>query len=316
MMNNSNLGQQADATPASKSSGTSPELTGGQGFTFEDAVSPVYAAALLCESTAPGLPGRVVTHVSVQQGSFGQPLDDLIVQGRGADHVSITYSAQVRRKLIISAAEKNDDFRETIERAHTTIVGTGFRPGLDRVGAIVGEISDASKRTFEALCEWAGAESSSENFAKKLRTDGAAGDKLVHFEAVRTILSERVPREELDSAAYMLLAHFVLIRLELLTEGSPTEANTVSLLANTLAPADRTRADDLWRQLLALVRVSQGRAAAFDRKTLVARLNGAFRLSGESTLGEALGFIEQESRLAAAEIGASIAGQSVPRERL
>ncbi|NVI84069.1 hypothetical protein, partial [Janthinobacterium sp. BJB401] len=100
-------------TQESTTSGTSPELTGGQGFTFEDAVASVYVSALLCEATAPGLPGRVVTHVSVQQGSFGQPLDDLIVQARGADNVSMTYSAQVKRKLVISAAITNNDFRET-----------------------------------------------------------------------------------------------------------------------------------------------------------------------------------------------------------
>lgn len=315
-MNNGSQGQPTDIPPAPKAGGTSPELTGGQGFTFEDAVSAVYAAALLCESTAPGLPGRIVTHVSVQQGSFGQPLDDLIVRGRGADQISITFSAQVKRKLTISAAQTNDDFRETIERAHITIIGDGFKVGLDRVGAIVGEVSDASKRTFEAVCEWARAESSSENFATKLRTDGAAGDKLVHFQFVRTILSAQVPPEDLDAAAHQLLAHFILIRLELLTEGSPTESHTVSLLANVLAPTDRPRADDLWRRLLALVRASQGRAAAFDRKTLVAALHGAFRLSGGPSLKTALAVITQESRLAATEIGNSISGLSVPREGL
>lgn len=45
-------GSDAQKTPGTTQpapSGTSPELTGGQGFTFEDAVSSVYAAALLCE---------------------------------------------------------------------------------------------------------------------------------------------------------------------------------------------------------------------------------------------------------------------------
>lgn len=272
-------GQQIQNIEAAKS-GTSPELTGGQGFSFEDAVSSVYAAALLCETTAPGLPGRVVRHVSVQQGSFGQPLDDLIVRAEGSDEVSITFSAQVKRSLVISAARTNTDFRETIEHAYETLSDTGFQVSLDRVGAIVGEISDAAKRSFETLCEWARAESSSEQFVRKLQTDGAAGDKLSQFEAVRDILSPKVASSELDAATYKLLSHFVVIRLDLLTEGSPIEAQVVASLANTLAPVDRPRADDLWRRLLALVRVSQGRAAGYDRKTLVARLNGTFRLGG------------------------------------
>jgi hypothetical protein len=294
--------------------GTSPELTGGQGFSFEDAVSSVYTAALLCETTAPGMPGRVVRHVSVQQGSFGQPLDDLIVRAEGADQVPITFSAQVKRKLVVSAASTNTDFRETIERAYETLSDAAFHVSLDRVGAVVGEISDAAKRSFETLCEWARAESSSEQFALKLHTDGAAGDKLSQFEAVRDILSSKVTPGELEAATHKLLSHFVLIRLDLLTEGSPTEAQTVAGLANTLAPMDRTRADDLWRRLLALVRVSQGRAAGYDRKTLVARLNGAFRLAGAPSAQGALQAIQQESRLAADEITNSISGLSVSRD--
>lgn len=307
-------GQQIRGTPKATLRGTSPELTGGQGFSFEDAVSSVYAAAMLCETTAPGLPGRVVRRVSLQQGSFGQPLDDLIVWAEGPDQVSITFSAQVKRKLVISAARTNADFRETIERAYETFSDAGFQVSLDRVGAIVGEISDAAKRSFETLCEWARAESFLEQFVRKLQTEGAAGDKLSQFESVREILSSKVAPGELDTATHKLLSHFVLIRLDLLTEGSPTEAQTVAGLANILTPVDRLRADDLWRRLLALVRVSQGRAAGYDRKTLVARLNGAFRLAGAPSAQGALQAIQQESRLAAAEITNSIAGLSVPRD--
>ncbi len=307
-------GRKTQNTSQAASSGTSPELTGGQGFSFEDAVSSVYAAALLCETTAPGLPGRVVRHVSVQQGSFGHPLDDLIVRASGADKVSITFSIQAKRKLVISAARTNKDFRETIESAYETLLDTGFQVSLDRVGAIVGEISDAAKRSFETLCEWARAESSPEQFVRKLQTDGAAGDKLSQFEAVRGILSSKVAPGELDAATHKLLSHFVLIRLDLLTEGSPAEAQAVAGLATILEPVDHPRADDLWRRLLALVRVSQGRAAGYDRKTLVARLNGAFRLAGAPSAQEALQAIQQESRLAAAEITNSISGLSVPRD--
>ncbi|TRU62851.1 MAG: ATP-binding protein, partial [Microcystis aeruginosa Ma_QC_Ch_20071001_M135] len=295
-------------------SGTSPELTGGQGFSFEDAVASVYAAALLGETTGPGLPGRIVCHISVQQRAFGQPLDDLIVRASGVDQVPITFSIQVKRRLVISSASTNTDFRETIEQAYATLLTPAFQTSLDRVGAIAGEISDASKRRFETLCEWARAESSSGQFVRKLQTDGAAGEKLSQFEAVREILSSRVAPSELDEATHKLLTHFVLIRLDLLTEGSPTEAQVVAGLGNILAPADRSRADDLWRRLLALVRVSQGRAAGYDRKTLVSRLHGAFRLSSAPSAQGALQAIQEESRLAAAEITNSISGLNVPRE--
>lgn len=57
----------------------SPELTGGEGFTFEGDAAAVYLAALLAEAHAPGIDDRIVVRVSVQQRHFGEPLDDVIV---------------------------------------------------------------------------------------------------------------------------------------------------------------------------------------------------------------------------------------------
>jgi hypothetical protein len=150
---------------------------------------------------------------------------------------------------------------------------------------------------------------------KKLRTNSIAGEKEAHFDDVRNILSSKVPEAELDASTHTLLSHFVLMRFEMLHEGSVTEAQTVSSLSEHLRPADRARADDLWRRLLALVRVSQGRAAAFDRKTLVARLNVAFQLAGAPSMQATLFQVAAEAHLAVAEIGNDIAGVNIPRER-
>ena len=298
-----------------QASTASPELTGGAGFTYEDSVAGVYAAALLSETTAPGLPGRQVRRLSVQQGSLGHPLDDLIVEGVGADGVCMRLSLQVKRKLVISAAESNTDFRDTVLRAHATVAESAFTKGLDRVGAVTGEIAEGSKRDFETLCEWARSDHDATAFVKKVNTDGVGGGKQIHFDVVRTILSETVPQHELDVATHRLLSHFVLTRFEMLNEGSVLEAQTVAALSNHLHPSIRTRADDLWRRLLALVRVSQGHAAAFDRKTLVARLNGTFRLNGAPSMVAALAQIMAEAHHAIAEIGNDIAGANIPRDR-
>ncbi|NMY29050.1 hypothetical protein HBO19_24025 [Pseudomonas sp. WS 5021] len=306
----SSAGQpQGQAAPAS------PELTGGAGFTFEDGVVAVYAVALLGETTAAGLPGRIVKKISVQQGALGHPLDDLIVDAEGADDVHMRLSLQVKRKLIISGAKTNPDFRETIQRAHLTVVSAGFRKGLDRVGAIVNEITDANKRVFETLCEWARADAETASFVNKVMTEGIAGEKKKQFQVVRGLLGELVEEEMLDSATHCLLSHFVLMRFEMLHEGSTTEANAVVSLAGSLNPAEHFRVDDLWRRLLALVRISEGVAASFDRKTLIARLNGAFRLRAAPSLRIATSRIAEESSLAASEIINTIAGVSIPRER-
>lgn len=293
----------------------SPELTGGTGFTFEDSVAAVYAAALLSETTAPGLPNKKVTHLSVQQGALGHPLDDVVVEGSGDDGSSMRLSLQVKRKFVISGAATNTNFRDTILRAYETVTGAGFTAGLDRVGVVTGEISDASKRDFETLCEWARSDGDAAGFVNKLRTDGVAGEKQTQFDIVRNILSAKLPDAALDAATHALLTHFVLMRFEMLHEGSMTEALTVTNLANHLHPSEQTRADDLWRRLLALVRFAEGQAASFDRKTLVARLNGAFRLSGAPSMRAALARLFDDASSSVADIGNEIGGTNIPRTR-
>jgi hypothetical protein len=62
-----------------QAAGTSPELTGGAGFTFEDRVTAIYLTALVGRSGAAGLRGDEVIAVELQRAAFGQPMDDLIV---------------------------------------------------------------------------------------------------------------------------------------------------------------------------------------------------------------------------------------------
>jgi hypothetical protein len=57
----------------------SSELGAGTGFTFEDAVGAFFLTALLSEGYAPGIENRIVRRVSFQRKTFGEPLDDLII---------------------------------------------------------------------------------------------------------------------------------------------------------------------------------------------------------------------------------------------
>jgi hypothetical protein len=295
--------------------GVSPELTGGAGFTYEDGVAGVYAAALLAEGTAPGLPGRQVKRLAVQQGSLGSPLDDIVVDSEGVDGARVRLSIQVKRALVISSAASNTPFRDTVLQAYATIEKKSFNVGLDRVGVVTGDVADDSKRQFETLCEWARADRDVESFVAKMRTPGVSGEKESHFDVIRQILSGTVPEENLDVAAHRLLSHFVLMRFEMQHEGSVLEAQTVSSLANHLRPEDLHRADDLWRRLLALVRVAQGHSAVFERPGLIAKLNGQFRLNGAPSMQAALSRLAEEAALAVAEVGNVVGGVNIPREQ-
>ncbi len=132
---------------------TSPELTGGAGFTFEDNCSALYLAGLLAETTAPGLSGNVVARVELQRGSFGMPMDDIIVTGRGLDGLSRTLSLQVKRELIISSAASNEALRDIGAKGLATIRGDRFLKDRDRIGAVVGTVSPRTQRALQTVCE-------------------------------------------------------------------------------------------------------------------------------------------------------------------
>jgi hypothetical protein len=99
----------------------SPELAGGAGFTFEDAVAGSYLTALLQQGYAPGVESRVVPRVALQQRNFGEPLDDIIVDFRSVTGGPTRLSLQVKRSLTISPARTNSDFRDIIRDSWATL---------------------------------------------------------------------------------------------------------------------------------------------------------------------------------------------------
>ncbi|MFZ2061884.1 MAG: hypothetical protein WAU82_12790 [Candidatus Binatus sp.] len=69
----------------------------------------------------------------MQQAAFGEPLDDLIVDGLASDDSLARLSLQVKRQLTISAAISNIDFREIVTRAWATMAKEDFREDTNRV---------------------------------------------------------------------------------------------------------------------------------------------------------------------------------------
>ncbi len=230
---------------------TSSELTGGAGFTYEDAVTASYLVALVCGTTAVGLTPRIIERVSVQQSSFGEPLDDVIIDAIAPSNNSTArLSLQVKRKLIISSANSNTDFRQVIQQCWDTLQNDGFRDGTDRVGAVTGTIAEATFRAFITICEWARASQSANIFMHRFLPDSNASQ--THrsvLNAVRDILQDVTGSDPSDDAVHRLFRHLVLIKLDLLHEGATAEAEAIASLQRSLIPDHVGRATELWRQL-------------------------------------------------------------------
>ena len=130
---------------------TSPLLTGGAGFDFEDGVAAVYLTALLLEGGVLGLGQFTATQVALQRASSGSPLDDVIITGVDVNGDSATLHLQAKSTLHIGEGPTNTDFRDVLTKAWATISATGFKQGRDRVGAAVGSISQSRHKALRRL---------------------------------------------------------------------------------------------------------------------------------------------------------------------
>lgn len=294
----------------------SPELTGGAGFTYEDAVTAVYLTAMVAGTTATALDGRVVQRVSQQQADFGEPLDDLIVDGVSVlDGTTIRVSLQVKRSLTISRAETNSDFREVIQRSWQTLQKPDFREHVDRVGVVTGSVAEETSRAFTTVCEWARSSDTAVTYMQRFADGGgASATHRAVVEAIRIVAQPRgAPLS--DEQLFHLLSHLVLIKLDLLHAGSTDEANAIASLQCALALGHTERANDLWDLLRQLARDGAGRSAVHTRPSLVRALAG-WRFRGVPALADDMQTLRDATRHWLDQQAGDIGGTHLARQEL
>lgn len=260
-----------------------PDTSGGGGFTFEDAATAIYLAALIGAQSAPGLEGRIVSRVAVQQAIFGEPLDDLIVDGAAPDQSIARLSLQSKREVTISAAASNTDFREVVSRSWKTLLKPDFREGIDRVAVVTGTVSEDARRALQDVCEWARFSTTSQSFHARFHPGGAGSQRRDVLDTFRTILANDVGRLNGDADVHRVLQHFVLVKLDVLHEGATDDAHAIERLRSLLI--DLAQADSLWDRLRVLARDADGRAGEFDRASLLLKLRGSFGFKSSAQIG-------------------------------
>ncbi len=264
----------------------SPELAGGEGFTFEGDAAAYYLSALLAEAYAPGIDGRTVVRVSVQQRDFGEPLDDVIVDFEDTAKSPARLSLQVKRSLTISKAETNTDFRDIIRDSWATLKKTDFRINNDRYGAAVGTISSTKERAFKTLCDWARESLTADHFeARFVGRDSDSNNIKVIKDDVVTLLEEVAKRAPCTSKeVHQFLAHFILIQFDFLREGATNPPDAINRIRDCLAPDEVAKAPLVWSRAVQLARASAGKSGQFDRARLVRLISPVARLRGATSV--------------------------------
>jgi hypothetical protein len=295
----------------------SPELAGGEGFTFEGDAAAFYLTALLAEAYAPGIDDRTVVRVSVQQRDFGEPLDDVIVDFEDASKNPARLSLQVKRSLTISSAKTNTNFREIICDSWATLKNSDFRNNVDRYGTAVGTVTPAKERGLKTLCDWARESLTADHFHTRFADGGSAsaGIKTVKNDVV-TLLEEAKGTPCTCEEIHYFFAHFVLIQFDFLREGSTDPPDAINRIRDCLAPNDAAKAPLIWSRVVQLARSSAGKSGQFDRKRLVHSISPVARLRGATSLRLDLDKLTELAKSYANLIPDDIGGTKLDRAQL
>lgn len=262
----------------------SPELAGGEGFTFEGDAAAFYLTALLAEAYAPGINDRTVVRVSVQQRDFGEPLDDVIVDFEDAAKNPARLSLQVKRSLTISTAETNSDFRDIIRDSWATLKKSDFRINADRYGAAVGTVTPAKERALTTLCDWARESLTADHFDARFAKDGSASAELKAVKNdVVSLLKEVKGTPCTSEEVHQFLAHFVLIQFDFLRKGAIDPPDAINRIRDCLAPEDAAKAPLVWSRVVQLARASAGKSGQFDRARLLRAISPVAHLRGATS---------------------------------
>lgn len=294
----------------------SPELTGGAGFTFEDAVTAYYMAALLAERSAPGLTSAAVVRVSAQRGAVGEPLDDIIVHGEGLDGTSVL-GLQVKSAFAFNARASNTDFFEVVKRGWATLDDPSRDEARVRIGVVTSEIDDAQYRQVRTVCEWARYSPDAADFGQRIAVPSfASAAKRNAVSALKVGLKAALNRMPTDDEIFRFFRRFILVRLNLLGEAATDEQLALDRISSALRDPAPEDARAVWSALRTVARDSSGTAGGFDRQTLLERLGGTQRFAPAPSLRPDMDRLVTESRQALASIERSIDGLVVPRQAL
>lgn len=295
----------------------SPELAGGEGFTFEGDAAAFYLTALLAEAYAPGIDNRIVVRVSVQQRDFGEPLDDVIVDFEDVEKNSSRLSLQVKRSLTISKAQTNKDFRDIIRDSWATLKKPDFRINTDRYGAAVGTVAPAKERALKTICDWARESLTAGHFDARFAEKGiASADIKAVKDDVVVLLEESKGTPCTSEEVHQFLAHFVFIQFDFLREGATDPPDAINRIRDCLLPDEASKAPLLWSLVVQLARASAGKSGQFDRANLVRSISPIARLRGATSLRTDLDKLTELAKSYANLIRDNIGGTKLDRTLL
>jgi hypothetical protein len=230
---------------------TSPYGTGGGGTHLEARVAASCLAAVLCEGSIRGLPGEFATRVLSQRAAFGDPLDDLIIDGVHSDGRKTQLHLQVKNKLTFT--ENDDEWVGVLKRAWDSVSKSGFDSTCQRVGVGIGTFNARVEQHYQSIFNWAEHSTDAAHFFERIEQgDYSHQDKQSFVATVQAILEPHAKRELTDDELWRFLKVFVITHYDFQSgPASRDAANVIDRLKGILPPERRDQASGIWDHLVA-----------------------------------------------------------------
>lgn len=294
----------------------SPDSTGGGGTHFEARVVAYYLAATFAEAPARGVPGLHVTRVLTQRAAFGEPLDDLIVNGILEDGRPTKLSLQVKSTLTFT--DKDSEWITVLGQAWATFTSGTFDAVRDKLGVAISSYNARADKYYQSVLNWAAHSPDGQNFVQRiLRKDFSHKDQRAFVAAIRKILGNHAGTPVDDETLWRFLSAFRVLHFDFDTEDASRDTDAaVDRIRHCLPLEQRGQATAIWTHFIAQAGEITPAGGGASRATLVASLQGDGLPTGSgATFWRDLQAIDQESKRAIASIKGDIHGLRLNRSK-
>jgi hypothetical protein len=292
---------------------TSPLLTGGAGFDFEDGVAAIYLTALLLEGGVLGLGQYTAAQVALQRASSGAPLDDVIITGADANGKDATLHLQAKSTLHIGEGPTNTDFRDVLTKAWATFKLATFKQGRDRLGAAVGSIAQTRQKALRRLQRVASESATAADFWARFDAVTNQETRTIR-NAFATVLKEIDPAGADNEQLWTFFRHFIVLPFDVQESESKDAYYAIEHLKSALQSTASDQAADLWRKLISIAKDVGDAGGSIGRTGLLERLGSEFHLESARSAKADLEKLSALARAALADVRLDVSGYSVDRK--
>ncbi|MDR4515610.1 hypothetical protein [Nitrosomonas sp.] len=229
----------------------SPYSTGGGGPYFEAKVVAYYLVATLAESPARAVPGLKVMQVLTQRAAFGEPLDDVIVNGILENGCSTKLCLQVKSTLTFT--ENDKEWVAVLGQAWANFTSETFDTTRDRLGVAISSYNARADKYYQSVIGWAVHSPSGRDFAQRImQKDFSHQDQRKFVTTTQKILSDHAGTNVDENTLWCFLCVFRILHFDFnIEDASRDMAGALERLRHCLPLEHRNLAHAVWTHLIA-----------------------------------------------------------------